>query len=378
MDLRKGLNRKLQIILIFSFFASILVCFTLWTNDRLFPILPVFDSFVTGGVLHFSLLSLFFVTGLLSVFDFKFSTHSLFLFLFLILILCLQDYNRWQPWVYIFSLLLIFIFFSRCKMITEKTLLTLFRIAFIGIYFWSGIHKVNAGFITNTLPHLVVPDLGLMSYLIPLIEAFLGIGLIFISTRKFSVLLLLGMHFLILYEVFFGFFTYNTVIIPWNLTMMILLVFLFWNKEPIHLFSNPSVSKSFAVFIFLILPAANFINLWPGYPSFNLYSGKTAKAFLYVDEDFKTNFKSKTLSKFDDENKISVHSYTYSEINVPFYSEEEVYLHLFNKLCERSSNEFSVVMEIKTLPHLFKNEWTSESYFCDQLENDSRTPLLSN
>lgn len=367
MDLRKGWNRKLQIILILSFFASILVCFPLWTNDRLFPILPVFDFFVTGGVLHFSLLSLFFVTGLLSVFDFKFSTHSLFLFLFLILILCLQDYNRWQPWVYIFSLLLIFIFFSRCKMITEKTLLTLFRIAFIGIYFWSGIHKVNAGFITNTLPHLVVPDLGLMSYLIPLIEAFLGIGLIFISTRKFSVLLLLSMHFLILYEVFFGFFTYNTVIIPWNLTMMILLVLLFWNKDTNHLFSNPSVSKIFAILIFLILPVTNFFNLWPGYPSFNLFSGKTAKAYLYVDEDFKTNFSSKTLSKFDDENRISVHSYAYSEINIPFYSEEEVYLQLFNKLCERSTHEFSVVMEIKTLPHLFKNEWTSESYFCDQV-----------
>jgi len=79
-----------------------------------------------------------------------------------------------------------------------------------------------------------------------------------------------------------------------------------------------------------------------------------------------------------DENRISVHSYSYSELNVPFYSEKEVYLQLFNKLCERSSHEFSVVMEIKTLPHLFKNEWASESYFCDQLENDSRTPLLSN
>lgn len=84
-------------------------------------------------------------------------------------------------------------------------MLTLFRIAFIGIYFWSGIHKVNAGFITNTLPELIVPDLGPLSYSIPLIEALLGVGLIFISTRKISVLLLLGMHFLILYEVIFGF-----------------------------------------------------------------------------------------------------------------------------------------------------------------------------
>ncbi|MEQ9089454.1 MAG: hypothetical protein RIE52_00100 [Balneola sp.] len=372
------MNQKLQIIIIISLLAGILASFPLWMNDRSFPILPIFDFFVTGGLFHFSLLSLFFVTGLLSVFDFKFSTHSLFLFLFLILVLCLQDQNRWQPWVYIFSVLLAFVFSYRCKMITEKTLFTLFRIAFIGIYFWSGIHKVNAGFITNTLPELVVPDLGALSYSIPLAEAFLGVGLIFISTRKISVLLLLGMHSLILYEVLFGFFTFNTVIIPWNLAMMFLLVFLFWNKDPIQLFSNPSVSKGFAIFIFLILPATNFFNLWPGYPSFNLFSGKTAKAYLYVDEDFKTNFSSNTLSKFDDENRITVHSYSYSELNVPFYSEKEVYLQLFNKLCERSSHEFSVVMEIKTLQHLFKNEWSSESYFCDQLENDSPAALPSN
>lgn len=372
------MNLKLQIIIIISLLAGILVSFPLWMNDRSFPLLPIFDFFITGGLVHFLLLSMVFVTGLLSLFDFKFSTHSLFLFLFLILVLCLQDHNRWQPWVYIFSVLLAFVFSYRCKMITEKTLFKVFRVAFIGIYFWSGIHKVNAGFITNTLPELFVPDLGALSYSIPLVEAFLGVGLIFISTRKISVLLLLSMHSLILYEVLFGFFTFNTVIVPWNLAMMILLVFLFWNKDPIQFFSNPSISKSFAIFIFLILPATNFFNMWPGYQSFNLFSGKTAKAHLYVDEDFKTNFNSNSLSKFDDENRITVHSYSYSELNVPFYSEKEVYLQLFNKLCERSSHEFSVVMEIKTLPHLFKNEWSSESYFCDQLKNDSRTPLPSN
>lgn len=372
------MNQKLQRIIIISLLSGILFCFPLWINERSFPVLPAFDFFITGGLVHFLLLSLVFVTGLLSLFDFKFSTHSLFLFLFLILILCLQDQNRWQPWVYIFSVLLGFVFSYRCRMITEKTLLKVFRVAFIGIYFWSGIHKVNAGFITNTLPELIIPDLGVLSYSIPLVEACFAVGLIFISTRKVSVLLLLSMHFLILYEVLFGFFTFNTVIIPWNLAMMILLVILFWNKEPIHLFSNPSVSKSFALFIFLILPATNFFNIWPGYPSFNLFSGKTDKALLYVDEDFKTNFNSNTLSKFDDENKISVHSYSYSELNVPFYSEKKVYLQLFNKLCKRSSHEFSVVMEIKTLPHLFKDEWSSETYFCDQLENDSSSPLISN
>ena len=150
------MNQKLQIIIIISLLAGILICFPLWINERSFPVLPAFDFFVTGGLFHISLLALLFVTGLLSVFDFKYSTHSLFLFLLLISVLCLQDQKRWQPWVYIFSDLLAFFFSFPCKMITEKTLLNLFRVSFIGIYFWSGIHKVNAGFITNTLPELVV------------------------------------------------------------------------------------------------------------------------------------------------------------------------------------------------------------------------------
>lgn len=360
----------LQIIIIISFLVSILLCFPLWLNDRLFPVLPVLEVLLTEGQFHFTLLLMIFVSGLISLLDFKFTIHSLIFFLLLISIFCLQDYNRWQPWVYIFSVLLVFILLNRSKLITEKTLLSSFRIAIVGIYLWSGLHKFNAGFISDTLPQLSVPNLGLFSYAIPLTEALLAIGLIFLSSRKFSVLLLLGMHFLILYEILLGSISFNTAIIPWNLTMMFMLLLLFWNKDSFSLFSKFSTSKSFAVFIFMILPAANFVDLWPGYPSFNLFSGKTDKAFLYVDEDFKTNFKSNSLSKFDDENRISVHSYAYSELNVPFYSEKDVYLQLLDKLCEQSSHEFSVVMEIKTLPNLFRDEWKTESFFCNQFESE--------
>ena len=349
----------------FCFFVS----FPLWTNERLFPILPVLGFLVTGGWFHFCLLSMLLISGLLSILDFKFSAHSLVLFLSFLLILCLQDQNRWQPWVYIFSVLLFFTFLHRLQALTEKNLLIIFRIAFIGIYTWSGLHKLNAGFISEILPQLPVPELGFIGYSIPLMEAFMGLGLIFVSTRKTSLLLLLAMHILILYEVILGSFTYNTIIIPWNLGMMILLVLLFWNKEAIPIFSKHTITKSLVILLFLILPAGNFFDLWPGYPSFNLFSGKTDRAFFYVDEPFKSNFQEKTLLKFDDENKISAHSYAYSELNVPFYSEKETYIHLFKKLCSRSTNEFSIVMEIQTLPSLLENEWETESFFCDQLDS---------
>ena len=357
---------KLQIIIIVSLFFCFFVSFPLWTNDRLFPVLPVLDFLVTGGWVHFCFLSILFFSGLLSILDFKFSTHSLVLFLSFLVIFCLQDQNRWQPWVYIFFVLLCFIFLHRLQVFTEKSLLTLFRISFIGIYTWSGLHKLNAGFISEILPQLPVPELGVLGYSIPLMEALMGIGLILVSTRKFSVFLLLAMHFLILFEVILGSFTYNTIIIPWNLGMMVLLVLLFWNKETIHIISNQYLTKGLAILLFLILPAGNFFDLWPGYPSFNLFSGKNDRAFLYVDETFKSNFKEKTHLKFDEENKISVHSYSYSELNVPFYSERDAYISLFNTLCTRSEHEFSIVMEIQTLPSLLNNEWETESFFCDQ------------
>jgi hypothetical protein len=147
---------------------------------------------------------------------------------------------RWQPWEY--QYILIFLFFILSK--NKKQFIQLTSLLFVATYFYSGLNKLNGGFLTSTWEHLIlIKTFGIslkfiqnnlwihyLGTLLALFEIFFGLGLLFFINKKIIVLLIAFMHLLIL--ILFGLvFNYNSIILPWNFGMILLLIVLFYNNN---------------------------------------------------------------------------------------------------------------------------------------------------
>lgn len=361
------MDRKLLYTVCLSLLACVLFCYPLWLNARVYPTVPVFESLVFHGYFQWLILFLWlvgFIAILLPKFD---SRYALACFIFIGVLLALQDKLRWQPWYYQYGVMLIFYLSYTLKLINERTLVNIFRIMTAAIYIWSGIHKINAGFVENILPGLLGFDLQHWGYAVAASEAFLGAGLLIKKSRNLAVIGLCIMHVFISFKVVGGTILYDLVILPWNISMIILLCLLFWEKDfNVFNFSEGKLAKAVAVILFAALPALNFCGVWHDFQSFTLFSGKEKKGYFYMSEPFKNRFSTEAVEAFNNENRVFIQKLSYPEVYVPTNSELSVYFGLFKAFCAQAENEFDVVLEVQILEQLFVNERTSQTYFCDE------------
>lgn len=357
--------KKLFYTVLGSLLACVLISYPLWLNDRTIPLVPVVEWLVLIGWTHHVFIGAW---GSLFIFLMVYPAKKgpLILFLILSIVLALQDQLRWQPWFYQFLLLLLFYCLYASDRISKKELLSIFRVCLVGIYAWSGIHKFNAAFVYEYLPDVIGFEVGMIGYAIPVLETILAIGLLFARTRYTAVTGVLLMHFLILMNVLFGSMHHNLVIIPWNLAMMYLVYLLFWNREN-HRFLIPKLSTFTASLIFLVLPGFNLAGMWDGYLSFGLYAEKHDKGALYVSESFKQHLPESLAPHYGIENKLNLQKFAFSELNVPFYPEERVMKGVLKTLCQRSKNEFDIILEVEHLPNALVSEWNATYFFCEDV-----------
>ena len=288
--------RNLIYIISISLLAGILLCLPLWFNDRIYPVVPVIEELVFHGYTQWALLCTWvvgFVLMMIPRFDLR---KAIPFFLLVSLVLALQDKIRWQPWLYQYLIMLVCYFFYEVKLINKKSLLDVYRIIISGIYFWSGVHKINSGFTEKILPNFIGIELYEWGYIAAIFEALLGVGLFVKPIRNYSLIGIWGMHLLILYNLLFGSYEFDMVILPWNIAMMILAGVLFWNQDD-RIFSlrERPIAKAIAVLVALILPSFLFFEAWNTYMSFALFSGKENRAYLYVGEDLKNSFRPETI-----------------------------------------------------------------------------------
>jgi hypothetical protein len=71
----------------------------------------------------------------------------------LMLILAADDQSRWQPWFFQYGLMIGGLALAR----DTEDALAAWRTVLIGLYFWSGVQKLNATFMTHLFPWLVEP-----------------------------------------------------------------------------------------------------------------------------------------------------------------------------------------------------------------------------
>lgn len=280
---------------------SMVTSHNLWAGQRWFPVCPMVKDLYLAPPYDYILLAVEVILLLLLVVSSK--TRLLIFFILLLNIwYVMLDQNRLQPWFFIYNCFLLALLFYNWRIDNVNTYNSFFivlQLCLSAVYVYSGLQKINPGFINETYPWFIKPLASVFSerqmlalnktgYIIPVYEIFLGLSLLLKPLRFIAIPLVIILHTTII--ILMGPFgnNYNSVIWPWNLAMMVLALLLFSGKTNERYFS---VSNLFnlpvfylLMLLFWILPAFNLFNKWETYLSFSLYSGNNHNGKIELSE----------------------------------------------------------------------------------------------
>lgn len=339
-----------RIIALIFFTIGIRMSFNLWHSDRLFPLCPVIDGFPVLPESIDQFMPILLISGLLASIFVKNRQHNIGM-LAMLLFLFLQDQMRWQPWAYLYvCMILPFALFKEPK----KELLGYFQILMIGVYLWSGIHKIHPGFIETTFNKMLeelflienqatIRSLNWLGYSIPIIEILIAIFLFFRKTRTIGVIGAVSTHVIIL--IYLIKIEHNIIVYPWNLAMILFTIALFWKSDYQLSFKRIKETKvkmltSMAVLFFIVMPSLNFVGSWDNYLSFKLYTGTNGIYCIGLNQDQYQKVDEELYDcfwKVDEPNGkywIYVNKWAFDELNVAFYSEMRVFKKVSKSFCD--------------------------------------------
>lgn len=281
---------------------SVLCSYNLWAGQRWYPVAPVFENwYVSPPYDYFLLVAEVILLILLMLADKP--RLLIFLVLTLNLTYALLDQNRLQPWFFIYnSFLLVLLFYNwRIDNVNNyNSFFIILQLCFSAVYVYSGLQKLNPGFLNETYPWFIKPLGGMVSerqmailyktgYIIPFLEVFIGFGLLIKSVRFIAIPLLILLHVMIL--LLMGPFgnNYNSVVWPWNIMMIAIGLLLFSGKTNERFFSISHLFKLPVFYLimtlFWILPLFNLGGKWETYLSFSLYSGNNNSAKILLTNE---------------------------------------------------------------------------------------------
>jgi hypothetical protein len=335
----------------------------LWLSTRLYPLTPVAAIFrplpapfdrIFYGIWMVALVAIGFAAR---------PARPIAIFLGMALWLALGDQSRWQPWFYQYLIMLLALavcsrteFFATC------------RVLIASIYFWSGMQKLNPGFLNDVYPWLIapfverLPALAHLAAAVPFLELAIGPALFFRRTRAAAVIFALGMHGFILIAIGPMGHDRNSVVWIWNLAMAAFLLLLFGRPE--EFMWKPTVFQ-YAVFgLVTVAPALSFAGMWDNYLSWALYSGNKTDASVTLPAPIPGLQAYVTESEDGDGYELSLYDWSFGELNVPPYPEARIYRNVAGRLCEYGK----VTLEIEP-----KYRWFGEG----QASTEDCTTMLS-
>lgn len=281
---------------------SMILSYNLWGGQRWLPTCPFITGFYIQPPWDYALPAISVLLLIALLFNPPRPRLLLFFLLLINITLVLLDQNRLQPWFYIYnSIFLVLLFYNwRIDNINSyHSFFIIVQLIVASVYVFSGIQKLNPNFTTDTYAWFIKPlsrfvserQMGVLlktGVVIPYIEIFIGFGLLLKPLRFLAVPLLVITHVLIL--LLMGPFgnDYNSVVWPWNLTMIALALLLFSGSTMeryysiTHLFNIPVFYL--VITFYWILPASNLWNYWDTYLSFSLYSGNNHSAKIILSD----------------------------------------------------------------------------------------------
>lgn len=298
-----------------------------------------------------------------------------------IILLVFKDLNRLQAWVFQYAAMLS-VFGLTYPKDDEKSLLGILRWMMALTYFWAGFHKLSYHYHENVHGWLMgifevtkqFKDNETMSYAQGWIELAMGAALLFRPLWRIMPWIYVILHSIIL--VFLSADGWNSVVWPWNLTMVGLVFLLFFNTKDksesrwVGFFlKSPSF---YLVFLFMgIMPAFYTVDKWDAHLSLAMYSGRSVEVMFFMTasdsncvpahlhkEDLHT-FKDNTGMRY-----IYADTWSYGTINTPVYASEWAYEILLKKYCSCLKDKFNGGMTIKHFP-MNKREAEERPLYCE-------------
>ena len=337
--------------------GGMLLSWKLWISDRLYPLFPVWDFVIPfPAPLDTIILGVFLILAAWLVV--RPNHKAIIAVLVFVVVLALQDQSRWQPWFYQYGLMLLpFAFVARWNEGQSQAVLGILQLVIVMVYIWGGIHKCQPGWMSVWEYSLMAPILARLpyegfqsavvacGYLIPLIEIAMAIGLLFRPTRLVAILLALSTHLVILFLLgpVKGYIS-NSVVWPWNLVMVGMVIVLFFRVEGISLnaLSNPYLRLPAWVIAVLmtVAPVLFYFGLWDRYLSFSLYAGQQKRYLVQVEasaaaalppeyDDFVADPQAP-----DGHYILSPGNWSLRELNVPLISEWRILRAFSRKICQ--------------------------------------------
>lgn len=336
-------------VITLAFCTQMLLSLNLWfPYDRSYPTVPLF-SFLdfNWGMLFTSLLSGCFLGSFAYAgFASKWKKQVLSIGLFSLSLLILEDINRFQAWVYIYTALLGILTWDLWLKQSNKTVVSL-QFIMAMVYFWTGAQKLNIQFITDVYPWLVkvfevtkslneYPSLG---YGVGLFEVLIGVFLLIPKTQKAGVLLGTFLHLGILALLIKD--NWNSVVYPWNAAMIGLLFILFWKRETTDTTASEQKKTRpnfFIIALFGILPFFDFFQLIPHCLALGMYSGTSMECDLILHDDGRAacvppKLYEKLLFKSEEESILSLDDWGVEDLNIPPFASDRAYRTIAKEFC---------------------------------------------
>lgn len=343
--------KLLKALILIAFIAGFLFSPHLWASkERFFPVIRPFDIPFSFTFPYDALCLLFFIiSGTFWIFLGKRWPGCIAIGCLLIELL--QDQMRWQPWVYLYLLLLLPHLLRSGKKANEQLILDCSQWIFAGVYVWSGIHKLNANFIHGTFAQITHAFGGEAmftrwqnaGYLIPLIEMGTGICLLSTRFRKAGLCAAIVIHIAILFYLSPMVLNHNSIVYPWNVAMILMALVLFGKTR------NPAlpVLREMSGHPMAMLPAAlvwlfpilNLSGHWDHYLSFSLYSDKPSTYYIAIEEsqigkiDKRLQQYFVSIPGLQGGQLIDIDKWSHAELNVPFYPQLKSFKKLGLNFC---------------------------------------------
>lgn len=316
----------------------------------------------------------------------SFSATGLFASL---LFLIAGDLNRFQPWLYEYSIIIFFClpFLSpKLSPIEQRaSSLKLVAILLIAMYLFSGLEKLNWRFLTAIGPWLIGhpaeeafsyandPGMILISLSMVVAEITMALALAWKRPRLIGLAMALFMHATILYLLGPSRLNTNAAVWPWNFTQMALLVVCFLNIPDSGLFRlnfKKIPLQSFTLIIVsLVVPALGLFQIADPYPAFALYTGDIPWGSLLVEKSTVDNLPTRTAAICEYDKKtglwsLGMNDWAYQETGAALYSSNYCIRQVAERFASKHKGEL-VVLRIQTYP-----KWTREARCIEEKISD--------
>jgi len=363
----------------------LLISHKLWIPfNREFPLVPAFHFFSPGFGTTIDMIFCLLILACLIILCIRPFYKSAIVFLVcLFALLVIEDIPRLQPWVYIFSLMLLSIVALKGEQ-KEKLILIAFRLILAATYAWSGFQKLNVAFTEEIFPWLMSP-FGLgdffsthrqFAYFVGVTELSAGIALLTKRGQKTGLILICLIHLFLLVSIGpFGN-NWNKVIWPWNIAMIIIAVLSIPLKEPFSFKMLWSEVRNLwwcrlIVLFSFILPLLSYFNLWDNHLSGSLYSGNNPEAIFHYKESERQRLPPSTVNfqYYNDssaEEFILIDQWCIDELEAPFYPQERYFKSVGRHLCNCISDTSGAGIKI-TVKEKFLSRQSLKVFSCGEL-----------